>query len=366
MSIKDNILSVDNEACVRCGICTTACPSGALEMDGLTDAELLDRLNAGAEGKSLFLGCTLGPDKENCLSQDPQKPKSFAVLPCLAILKESHLISLILSGVSEVGLDCSRCRSCPFLHGKNTIEKTVFHAEALLSGIGCPDRVKIHVSGNGRPDRKKNRKKVREISPGPEYSRRELFTFFKDKAMEKAAERVFDSRQKGLDEDSGGGGLPERRIILIEALRKSDIRDTAAIKEGEFPAHRISIGEGCVMCRRCEAFCPTGALKRVEEAAHAGIEFQMNLCMGCRQCMEFCPAGAIRYENGLSLKAMQSGEVMTLMKKQRTVCSRCGDSFFPEVAKDGCPTCRKRKVRDDKILTILFGRNKDAGKLTGC
>lgn len=360
ISFADNAISVNNEVCMDCGICTTVCPTGVLSLDGLNDRELLERLEAGAKGKGLFLACSLGPDKRELLPDSVAADSSFVKLPCLAILKESHLAALALSGVSEIALDCGDCPRCSFRDGKKTIEKTVSCAKALLSGIGREERIKIQDApagnapkGYGLPGKNK-RKKINDIVPGPVYSRRELFTFFKDKAGEKAKEKLFQSAGPA-EEVFESEEMPQRRTILVSALKKAGPPAKPALREGEFPVHQLGISKDCVMCARCDAFCPTGALKRVEGDGEVSIGFQMNLCAGCYQCREFCPTGAIYYQEEIGLDLIFKGTAVTLMKKDVSECPGCGRPFLPDVDRGGCPVCAKRQALDKKIFSVLFG-----------
>ncbi len=62
MRFEGDSVSVDDEKCVGCGICTNACPSGALVLEELSDGELWNRLNADTEAGGILFGCTLRPE----------------------------------------------------------------------------------------------------------------------------------------------------------------------------------------------------------------------------------------------------------------------------------------------------------------
>ncbi|MBI5643584.1 MAG: 4Fe-4S binding protein [Deltaproteobacteria bacterium] len=373
LSFENTSIDVKKELCSGCGICTTVCPTGALTLEGLDDAVLLGRLSDGLEKKNLFIGCHLGPGTENRDLPDPFSSESnFVNIPCLAVLKESHLAALILSGVGRIGLDCSRCSSCAFRGAKGVIEKTARYAENLLARAGLAGRIEILETTEVLPAgskggfglfRKDKMKGVRKITHGPEYSRRELFSFLKSKAEALAAERAL-GRHTEKEKLLENCAVPQRRSILLEALKAADARELGPIKDGEFPIRQIGIGEKCVMCRRCDAFCPTGALKRVQTEGEVSIEFRTALCMGCHQCMEFCPAGAIFYEEEIDLGSLYSDEAKVIMRKQVVNCPGCSKPFIPEIEKDGCPECWKKKRLEDNILSIIFS-NPNKGKQTG-
>ena len=113
LSFENNSISVKRDICPGCGICTTVCPTGALTLEGLDDTELLGRLSDGLEKKNLFIGCHLCPGSEHLeLPEIIPSESDLVNVPCLAVLKESHLIALILSGVGRISLDCGRCSGC--------------------------------------------------------------------------------------------------------------------------------------------------------------------------------------------------------------------------------------------------------------
>ncbi|MBI5469118.1 MAG: 4Fe-4S binding protein, partial [Deltaproteobacteria bacterium] len=259
LSFENSAISVKKDLCPGCGVCTTACPTGALSLKELDDAKLLGRLKEGLEKKDLFIGCYLGPGAEN-----RELPESFSSgrdsvdLPCLAVLKESHLAALILSGVGKIGLDCSRCSSCAFHGAKEVIGKTAQYAENLLARAGRAGRIEVlEVMEGGSKSGfgffgKEKKKGVRKITNGPEYSRRELFTFLKGRAAALASESA-PGRNLEREEVFENGAAPQRRMILLEALRAANPPASGAIKDGGFPVRQIGINEKCVMCRRCGA-----------------------------------------------------------------------------------------------------------------
>ena len=363
LSLEDRSISVRKDLCPGCGICTTVCPSGALSLKELDDAKLLGRLKEGLEKKDLFIGCYLGP-----AAPTPALPESVSSgadsvdLPCLAILKESHLIALILSGVGSIRMDCSRCSGCSLRGARDVLGKTVRYSENLLARAGQAGRIEIldvveALPGGAKSEvgffKKARRKETRKITHGPEYSRRELFTFLKGKAVEKAAEKAL-GRHVEHKNIPGNSAVPQRRTILLEALKEAKPGPLGAVKDGGFPVRQIGISEGCVMCRRCGAFCPTGALKRVGTEGGVSIEFCSALCVGCHECMEFCPVGAIYYGEDIDLDSLKSGEAEVIMRKHTVNCSRCSKPFMPEVDKDGCPECGKKDRLEDNILSIIF------------
>ncbi len=400
ISFKGNKISVNRESCIGCGICATACPTSALVMESLSDRELLNRLQAHRGEDDLAISCYLGQKYSNPESEirSPQSQTSNLIsqsmisLPCLSILKESHLISLVLTGgnfvkgsfnegsgahASEVAqgakniyLDISRCSACSFQHGKKIIDKTISYARNFLAAIGCHDCIKtieiplkdVRADGKAKKPRlffRKNKmKKVNTILPGPEYSRRELLHFLGEKAVERVAGISRNIAQRGIGEEQD---IPERRTLLFEALKKT----AAAFKPGQmedgmFPIHQLRIGENCTLCNICNLACPTGAIMKVKDSDRADrsgevrIDFTMALCMDCYECAELCPEGALyNNEKIMDITRLVSREAITLFKKTSKACPTCSNVFYPEDGVEQCSVCAK-KNKFDRMFETLY------------
>lgn len=342
ITFEENILSINESACNGCGICTAACPSGALTLEGLSDGALAGRVLASEKKKVLF-GCALGPAGHN--QADAEKDIDAIRLGCMAIANESVLAGLVLSGVEEISLLLDGCSTCGFKKGKEIIEGSMRRAENLLSAFRLSGRIRPACE-TGK-DGKSGRPVWRELKPGPVYSRRELFSFFRGTAEVHIAEK----KETGTN---AWDAIAGKRAVLMHALKGAVPQATdTQIGIGAFPVRSLSIGEGCTLCGRCEAFCPTGALKRIEEAEEVRIDFDMGLCAGCFECAEFCPSGALAYNGSLRPDGMR-GPASTLLKKKIAQCPVCGSGYLPDVD-PACPVCGKRERLERRINTIIFG-----------
>lgn len=387
ISFKGNTVTVKTEDCAGCGICVAACPTGALVMDSLTDEELFKRLCAAVAGcdKDTTIRCSLGPNTNNFApATDPNR--LLISIPCLAMLKEPHLASIIWSGIPALSLDTSRCKECRFRTGKNAINKSVSYANNLLNAMGYKDCIKTEDAGkmtasadlrhNHKPNQTKKtffrfkdkKTNMKTISPGPEYSRRELLNLFREKAVEKAVERVAGktrSKKTGL---AGANVISDRRQLLLNVLKeKTGLNGLQPnlIEDGKFPARQIRIGKDCTLCHACELFCPTGAIARVERKADSddapgeiSIDFHAALCAACYQCAELCPEHAMGIEKSIDLAAFAGDEIKTLFKKTIRECPSCNGYFYPEDGAKECIVCAKKNSIDQKVFGAFF--NNDA------
>ncbi|MBI5893256.1 MAG: 4Fe-4S binding protein, partial [Deltaproteobacteria bacterium] len=324
ISFNEDAITIDNDICIGCGICTNVCPTSALVMDNLSDRELLQKIETciTADDKDVVFGCSLGSQKDSRLATHDSRLSIN--LPCLAILKESHLASIVLSGAKNIYIDTMGCNDCSFKYGKMVIEQSISYANNLLKAAGYEDCIKTDHRPQAADCSKKGKKQnIKTITPVPEYSRRELLYFFKEKAVERI---IGDNENKGGDKKTEN--IPDRRSILLETFNKvGNNLQTAKIEHGSFPVNQLVIGENCTLCHDCNLFCPTGALTRVEEYGEVRIDFNMALCMGCYECKELCPEDVIDKQGAIDINRIFNNEVKTIFKKKTEVCPSCGKTF---------------------------------------
>ena len=344
----DRTININNETCLTCGICTAECPANALTIDGLTGSDLWEKLRS--DEKILVFACTLSKN-DNDIQAGRQAyrydlPESASLkmttLPCLSVLDESYLASLILSGAEKIYLDLSPCEDCRIEQGRWIIQKKISSARSLLSALGHSGVILTDIPKTRTSGDKAKGINVKNISPGKGYSRRELF------------KNLIGSR--GDNPPIINNELPDNRKILLDAITGHERASLSTLNEGEFPVHQLSINENCNQCYSCELFCPTGALKRVEDDEEVRIDFRASLCMGCYQCRELCHRDAIQYRELISLEDLITDKTETLIRKTMQNCSICGKLYISENSGDVCLKCMKKERVERDIMSILTMR----------
>lgn len=59
--------------------------------------------------------------------------------------------------------------------------------------------------------------------------------------------------------------------------------------DGDYPRRLVIFARRCVLCRRCLALCPRGALRMEPDSAAVDAR----LCLACGACVAACRTGAM-------------------------------------------------------------------------
>lgn len=261
LSLEDGLV-INQEQCSGCLLCTTVCPSGALEQQADFQAIILQLRKVPKP----VLGC--------CCS----KEQAHAWLPCLGGLAEEHLLTLSqrLSGALTLNLihcdDCPNSAILPLL--KERLQRMT--VSGLTTG-GCN-----LVTATSQA----------ELQYQPEtVDRRSFFTSFRNSLFQAAAD-VMQTSAKPVERSSSYGDkrLPKRRELLNQTISQLSADQQERISRPF--THQITFSSDCSACQGCVAICPTGALISNGQEEHPA--FLQDRCTGCGLCAEFCLDQAIR------------------------------------------------------------------------
>jgi len=171
-----------------------------------------------------------------------------------------------------------------------------------------------------RPDLPAGVKKP-EPPAGPPVSRRRLFRLMSQ--PEVAAQRTF-AEPGGPPEGSGataGKGLlppyvPASRVLLLAALRRLRGEPAAASRAAGGLFADFGYDENCNGCQMCAFFCPTGALRQVNQDGRPGVVFRAALCTNCGLCRDICHKRAVTLQPAVELdRILADGETIHWMRK---------------------------------------------------
>jgi Fe-S-cluster-containing hydrogenase component 2 len=317
-------MRVDQSACIGCGLCLSACPTGVFSVVGLDAKTLIHDIVARLDDGTVTL---------RCANTSPPGPVADSVLelPCIGMLDEDLVLALAAKGVQTLVLRVGDCKECP-LQAREMIDVTLAEVQTRW-----PDRLAVDIQQEPSSlDTDFSAALDGLVGPAqpPAVDRRGFFRGIVNRARDMAGEPVSPPKIEW-----GSRPLPTRIPARREALLAS-IRGEDRVA---FPL--IAIGESCDGCQDahslCDRFCPTGALHRIDSEAHSEFVFRPEICVDCGQCAFVCQQDAIHRQEDTTSRGP-----IVLKTLHADTCSRCG-RVATSLVGGLCPECSRRTdVRD--------------------
>ena len=317
-------IEYDKTKCQICGLCVTACPTGAVTNPTITpeqlEAEVKTTLDPSIDApwpRGVFYTCRSAP-----ASRESYHEGWFPIkVPCVGMVRPSWLLAPLVMGAGEVGITpCGE--GCP--NGQDrAIEETVSYCSEFLRLAGAPEGCL-------------NLAQTLDGPPAEDGKRIDLETPF----SHEATPRVLTALAQKYDTNS----------ILLE--------------HSSSPLGIIEINSDvCTGCGRCAKSCPTGALLYDEGEENISLTFDATKCVACAGCTPNCPEGergAISLSKVTDLGHLGRGRDL-IYREDTTRCVSCGgaiasskmmarieemlgDDFAAtsDILKRYCPDCRSR------------------------
>ena len=314
IEIAQNKLTIHEEACVNCGVCTAVCPTEALvALNPLGDEIVVEAVEAwhcrcaygGAEeAPAAIIACA------RAAAQKVADPDLYATVPCLGRIDEALLAETLCAenGPTGVLLVDGNCKTCRYGAISAPLDAAIASTRALLEAFDVPATVER--ASEFPPDALLESDQQRSSLRGRE--RRSLVGDAKRFATSAAKATAEKAIADALNQKQGEptlrerlkvnphGALPtfpaERNMAVLDALcevvGEPDILPDVALETRLFGDVTID-PETCTGCGMCAMFCPTGALRfsDIAEHAHEGmryLEFQAADCTQCNVCADVC------------------------------------------------------------------------------
>lgn len=373
IALVDGELVLDAAQCVGCGTCATVCPTCALEALNPSDAELKTACLSAVRDGEAVIACS---QMEAALG-DRLAAGACASVVCAGRVDESLLAALAAEGVSRAMVLCGRCDRCAQRHGLEAAELVAETARVLLGAWGssmdivvtdevpegvlaggvsaevaraaCDDffaeeracePVRAAESSAERADAADSGEPsavspdaARAAAPGafapsapvslssPEAEAADAtagpgmrFYWNSGHSRKVAAHSLHVMRDGTLPHF-----VPDRRERLLDALAALG-EPTASSVECRLAGAVVIDATRCDSCRMCATFCPTGAIRKFDDADDAiGVEHVPSDCVKCRSCQDVCRNDAITVIDTVPTRWLLGGETHRYTMTPRAV-----------------------------------------------
>lgn len=334
ISLHDNVIEIDNELCFECGSCSTVCPSEAIISLKPVDEDLMARVTAQREacpGKAVVICARLA-------AKHRASADKVVEVPCVGRVDASLLVRMAALGAQDIYVVDGHCKTCRYRDAQPAADRSIEAANALFEAWGVPVRAR---RTEELPE-EVLASSAQEARGG--VSRRGFFTDLRSSARSLAVEATqaaidveFNQGKKEslrdiLKMDASGHmpqSTPERHMRIIDDMASLAVPPEGAVVSGPLFSRAVIDEQKCNNCGLCATFCPTGALRRVEEepegvdetgkktvvsAARAKanlrhwVESRPWRCVGCEMCADVCLKHAVTVVHELPCAALTERE----------------------------------------------------------
>jgi ferredoxin len=329
IGLSDEGASVDVARCQNCGLCSSACRTGAWNTGNVPRVELLKQ---AIKAPRWSFACA------------PSGATAEAIVPCLGALDATMLAYLGKRGIPVELRGSEHCVRCA--HGAKgaaqidaNLEATTMLREAAgeawaavtvaASSPESPARPTAFVAGRrqlfrrllGRAATEVQRMAEPVVAPEP----------VPDTAIRAARAFVTEQRE------------------LVQIVAKTKERDPFLVREHEaLPLMRLALADGCTSCEACFRACPTGALQVRETDATWALTFRLDHCVACEVCLEVCQPRVLHPVSEFDISPGAAEIVLHSLNKQR--CRRCDRAFVSPAPAEMCGIC----VDDEAAFDTIF------------
>ena len=320
ITVQQNMVSVDPDVCVRCGVCTTVCPTCALSLLEPTSAQVLSStLKTADRPRGMgILACA------RAAARHEADPERFAEVPCLGAVGEPELLGLAAAGLDDILLVDGDCATCKYGAADGFITTSVHQAADMLEAVGAqaiitrtsqfPPEVLSPRRANVRGEDR------RGLLAQTGRSMRSVAGNVAKKTMEEklggaqARPRTLKDRLSAGHSGRMPTFQPEGNFQLLECLEKTAERpeglstSEVALETRRFGSLAIDADQ-CSGCGLCVLFCPTAALShaefdRPEREDRKYLEFSAELCTQCGLCRDVCLRKCLEVSPKVSLASL--------------------------------------------------------------
>ena len=330
IGLSDDGASVDVARCQNCGLCSSACRTGAWDAGNMPRVELLKQ---AIKAPQWSFACA------------PSGADADAVVPCLGAIDATMLAYLCKRGIRVELRGAEHCIACA--HGAQGAPQIAANLEAatiLHEAAGDAwTAVTVVASSPENP--------ARPVAFVP--GRRQLFRRLLGRAateIQHAADPVVVPEPIPDKAIRAARALVTEQRELLQIIAKTGERAPFRVREHEaLPLMRLALAEGCTSCEACFRACPTGALQVRESETAWSLGFRVDLCVACEVCLEVCQPRVLHPVSEFDIAPGAAEDVLRALNKQR--CRRCDRAFVSPAPTELCAIC----VDDETAFDTVFG-----------
>lgn len=285
---------IDAQLCQRCGACSGACPTSAIERPFLSDRELIEALGAASAPRgAVVITCPAGAE----LAASVVGSEQVVVTPSLLVLNETHLLAAIAAGAEGVLLlGCPRCTHDrpDLLRQPLSVARTVLAEPRQVAFVEDGDAGRLQAA-------------VSALTAG---------------VLAGGMRARVDADAVDVSSVADAPRRYERLRLLLPMFGSGTTAPLAAAGYGSVALD----AQSCVACGACAVACPTDAL--VLDASVARLGVIDAACIGCGICASVCPDDAIVVESAIPIGA-GALDMRILLEDESVACRNCGDRYAP-------------------------------------
>lgn len=366
---------LDDDLCVRCGLCLNVCPTGVFAQTEPPESKVRQAMG-GSSSQVVELAC---PRKDPAHLSRVAEADVVQTPRCLAALPVPTLLDLAAAG-KTLWLNDSICHNCPIGDARQTIERSMTVANVWLQVMGKAPVIRSYVSDAGEL--------ADEPTPRPVlYTGRSVLSrrdFFKSltSGTSRAAAGFTAGRDKRLGEEPAPAHagdirvdraeargrigqrlphhIPAHRQHLASALRRLAPDATMPVNTSGLPIADVTVSDDCTACGLCAQFCPTEAIAFLSDGAYYVLHFSAALCLGedCSLCIIGCPTDAVRFGQEVMADELLSTQPRAVKAGRLAPCPQCGapthapDEDEHQAAVPLCHICQAQAQRPDWLASL--------------
>jgi ferredoxin len=346
ISLSDEGATLIADACKDCGLCVSACHTGAWSSPSFQPIDLLrEAIKKPA--------CTLACEPTGCSGD--------ATVPCLGAVDAVWLAYMAKRRIPVTLSGSGHCAEC--VHGKTGGAQLRLNLDALDTLLKAATPA-VEAGGREQPapdwvmpvlsqDQRSPKARDKEVGKSAvAASRRQLFRrIFRhgDKASTTPSPAGTPAKVPEKAIRAGAYAVSEQRELLQIVCKNKDERPFPVAFHEALPLMQLTLQSGCTLCEACFRVCPTGAIQIEENPGDWALTFQADRCVACEVCLEVCQPRVLDAASAFDARPEQAA--ITLISRTKQRCARCDRHFVSPSPEKTCPVCGD----DEDAFAAIFG-----------